>query len=590
MTADTPAAAIAPPLDGEAQRRAWKQTLLLTAAVFVIRVVFLVFINPLELVGDEAHYWEWSRRPDISYYSKGPGVAWTILASTKIFGDSEGAIRFPAALMSAVAMLALARFARDCYGDARIGFYAAAAFAIAPVFQGFSLFMTIDAPYVTFWILSAWAAWKVLSNLEAGRSGIVHWLLLAAALGIGFLFKFTILLLAPGILIALLLRRKNIRWTGGAWLGLIAGLALFAAICSPVILWNMREGWPTFRHLIGAVGMKGGDMPVSKEPWHYTPRWMLELIGAQIVLIGPLMALIVIGVIRTLRKSAKPQAADALLFWSAVPIFVFYLGVTVLHKAQANWPIAGWATLLILAARVAAIEMEIHTARIRQWRSRGATASESSSRPCSSPMDTRHTADSAEPALAVAPRKPTSLPQVAWHWSVGVGVVMAAVVLLIGPLDRLHLIPKFIPMHRLSGQRDAAAVVSSYIEMQTQDNGKPPLIFVLSYQRASLLAYYLPGHPRVYCAGRYLGTRASQYDYFTDTNLGAPAIRGRNALLIGAKVGDWAGTFDFDLIQRLDAKASEGGKDAASVVCLGTNYQGPLKGAGAPTREQLDEE
>jgi hypothetical protein len=38
----------------------------------------------LELSPDEAHYWEWSRRLDWSYYSKGPFVAYLIALSTAL--------------------------------------------------------------------------------------------------------------------------------------------------------------------------------------------------------------------------------------------------------------------------------------------------------------------------------------------------------------------------------------------------------------------------------------------------------------------------------------------------------------------------
>src|SRR5262245_20707278 len=41
---------------------------------------------PLGLAPDEAHYWEWSRKLDWGYYSKGPLVAWLIRGSCELFG------------------------------------------------------------------------------------------------------------------------------------------------------------------------------------------------------------------------------------------------------------------------------------------------------------------------------------------------------------------------------------------------------------------------------------------------------------------------------------------------------------------------
>src|SRR3954466_15281280 len=55
---------------------------------------------PLVLSGDEAQYWDWSRQLGLSYYSKGPLVAYIIRASTSIFGNTMPAVRYPAILFS----------------------------------------------------------------------------------------------------------------------------------------------------------------------------------------------------------------------------------------------------------------------------------------------------------------------------------------------------------------------------------------------------------------------------------------------------------------------------------------------------------
>jgi len=40
--------------------------------------IYYIQNGPLDLSPDEAHYWEWSRRLDLSYYSKGPMIAYLI--------------------------------------------------------------------------------------------------------------------------------------------------------------------------------------------------------------------------------------------------------------------------------------------------------------------------------------------------------------------------------------------------------------------------------------------------------------------------------------------------------------------------------
>src|SRR5882724_10529442 len=55
---------------------------------------------PIDLSGDEAQYWDWSRALDWSYYSKGPLVAYIIRASCAIFGETMPAVRYPALILA----------------------------------------------------------------------------------------------------------------------------------------------------------------------------------------------------------------------------------------------------------------------------------------------------------------------------------------------------------------------------------------------------------------------------------------------------------------------------------------------------------
>src|SRR5438034_44296 len=92
----------------------------LTAAVLILgaailRLFYLACDCPLDLAPDEAHYWDWSRHLDWSYYSKGPLVAWLIRLSCILFGDLSFAltgsemlaVRLPAVLCGALLLVSL---------------------------------------------------------------------------------------------------------------------------------------------------------------------------------------------------------------------------------------------------------------------------------------------------------------------------------------------------------------------------------------------------------------------------------------------------------------------------------------------------
>ena len=86
----------------------WRGVVALIGAVLVLRIVYLCFLSTWPLVADEAHYWEWSRRPDWSYYTKGPGVAWVIWLDAR-----SGDVR-PARCACQAAIASAAMCARRC--------------------------------------------------------------------------------------------------------------------------------------------------------------------------------------------------------------------------------------------------------------------------------------------------------------------------------------------------------------------------------------------------------------------------------------------------------------------------------------------
>ena len=58
--------------------------------------LWFVSTSQLGLVQDEAQYWDWTRHIQLTYYSKGPLIAWIIRCGTFLFGDTELGVRIGA--------------------------------------------------------------------------------------------------------------------------------------------------------------------------------------------------------------------------------------------------------------------------------------------------------------------------------------------------------------------------------------------------------------------------------------------------------------------------------------------------------------
>ncbi len=334
----------------------------LIALVTGARLVYLAWFCPYSLVEDETSYWEWSRHLELSYYTKGPGIAWSIAASTRLFGTTMFAVRLVAVVSSAVAALCVAGLSREAAGDRRAGFFGAACFFLIPAFQVTSMLSTIDGPYVACWAAAAWAGWRALGGGRTGEStsGVapasshaMAWITLGIALGVGTLYKYTMLLAIPGLIVFALLPhagpKSDVRKPK---LAIAISTLLFLLLLSPIILWNADEHWPTLGHLLGHLGVRGGDKPVTQGAggWHYDYRWTLSFLGAQVAA-GPVLILVWIKT----RAAWKARAADpvawraaAYLLSFAGPILAFYLVVSFIATTQWNWTVTAYVTLAVL--------------------------------------------------------------------------------------------------------------------------------------------------------------------------------------------------------------------------------------------------
>src|SRR5262249_49480087 len=128
---------------------------LLILGTAVLRLLYLAFDCPLDLAPDEAHYWDWSRNLDWSYYSKGPLVAWLIRLSCELFGgwsqaltDNEMlAVRLPAVvcgslLLAGIYVLSVQVLRREALA---LGLVVVA--LTLPLLAAGSMLITVDAPY-----------------------------------------------------------------------------------------------------------------------------------------------------------------------------------------------------------------------------------------------------------------------------------------------------------------------------------------------------------------------------------------------------------------------------------------------------------
>src|SRR5207245_4174955 len=126
-----------------------------------LTLIRLSMLGSTDLEFDEAHYWMWSERLAPGYFSKGPGIAFAIRASTAIFGATEFGVRFWSPILAAGTSLFLFYFGRRLFNE-NVGFWSVIAFNVWPILKVGAFVMTAEVWSIFFWIEGVFIFWRVV--------------------------------------------------------------------------------------------------------------------------------------------------------------------------------------------------------------------------------------------------------------------------------------------------------------------------------------------------------------------------------------------------------------------------------------------
>ncbi len=446
-----------------------KLAILLALFLFALRLVFVTF-GPIDLAPDEAHYWEWSRYLDLSYYSKPPLVAWLNYLSTSVFGTTHLGVRFFSCLALSVLSLIAFFVAKNAAG-ARAGWYAFLLINLTPEFAAGGLMMTPDVPSLTCWALGLYMLTRV--NFAEEDLPIKYFVLLGVVIGFAGLAKYTTALFYPILGLYLLFNAKRRVWLLKPHIYVSGVISLLMQI--PVFYWNYKNDFIGLKHV---MGQSGGSSDFSGL------KSLGNFLGGQLGVLSPVTfvlllcawaAVTVLIFVRVRQKEITPkQKALEVLWYFSAPVFTVFVLKSTGAKVQPNWPVLSvYGGLILLAIWVAGMGM---------WWRRTFVAGL-----CLSLLITIVAHD-------------TFLVRSALNY-VGSG----------------YEIPfKKDPLKPALGWRGLGQVISAQINPLLKE-GERPLILTTRYQTASEMAFYVEGNPEVIYVN--LGhRRQNQYDLWTWPN------------------------------------------------------------------------
>ena len=481
-------------------------------ALLVLTGLRLAYIGQIELSPDEAYYHEWSQRLDWCYFSKGPGIAATMKASTAIFGHSEFGIRFFAPVLALGTSLLLYWLARRIF-DARIALWTVVLLNATPIFNAGGLIMTIDPLSIFFWTAAICTVWLALEKSPAFS---VWWPATGLLIGLGWLCKFTNAMQLASIFLLLLFtpkyRRELIRP------GFISMLAVFLPFVWPIYAWNADHGFPTTSHLAARGGLDAAW-------YHFDFPSFGKFVGAHFGVYSPLIFAALLWTFCVLCKDSAARWTGAAV-WAvpAIPksfrnrtalwivailsvLGLFFFGnaleIPELHK------LAGWLVLIAIVGAVATLKDEPNM----HWKPRFLLS-------FSAPLvllyvwiSLHHDAEvnwTAPAAISLAILTVNHFIDFSRKAAIAALALGAVLSVLAANTDILRTVGIALPFNRdpssrLRGWAATAKAVHDFRQKVEQQSGRKVFLIADDYGTAAALCYYLPekpieapGHPPVY--------------------------------------------------------------------------------------------
>ncbi len=305
----------------------------LTVFVLVLLALRLAIAAAAPLTEDEAYYRLWAQAPALGYYDHPPMIAWWVWTGVRLAGDDPLGVRLLPCLACAASSLLVWGLARRLCDSRAIAARSVVWFNATLLVAAGGMLAVPDAAASLFWLLCLWAAARAWQD----RLGGGWWLAAGVAAGLAGLSKYSSLFLGPGMFLWLASTAEGRRRLAspGPWLALVAAAALFGLN----IEWNATHRWLTFAKQFGRIA-----------PHRFDPRFVVELLLGQALLLNPLIA---VFVLRGLAKADGPRRWLGLLIATGAP-FALYLCVHSLHdRVQAHWPAPLYPSLAIIAAAAA---------------------------------------------------------------------------------------------------------------------------------------------------------------------------------------------------------------------------------------------
>lgn len=291
--------------------------------LFVTLVVNAIYNAFLPINPDEAYYWLWSKKLQLSYFDHPPLIAYFIKLFT-LFSNHVFFIRLTNIFCIGGGAWFLYCLAFKMF-DAKAAFYTLWIFLIVIAVQVGLVITTVDSVLVLFWCASLFFTYKFL--FENHQKSVY---LNGLCIGLAMLGKYTAVLLPVSLVLFLIVSKYRTNFFKKKF---YICVILAVTVFSPVIFWNAQNDWISFTFQLDHGIQK-------KHNFSWTMMW--KFLAGSMAVFHPILSFVLFGFIaKNLRQNLTDSRMLFLLLplFFVLPFFAYNAGFT---KAEINWALPGF--------------------------------------------------------------------------------------------------------------------------------------------------------------------------------------------------------------------------------------------------------
>jgi 4-amino-4-deoxy-L-arabinose transferase-like glycosyltransferase len=313
-----------------------KSIIILCILLLVIRIIFITIMG---IMPQDAYYDFYAQHLDLSYYDHPPLIGYLLRFFTSLFGKKVYVLKMADTFVTLLTIIAFYRLAKKFLSENK-ALMATALLLSTLMISILSLISTPDVPLMLCWTISL----NFLHEAIFKRKNI-YWIWAGIFTGLSFDSKYTALFLIIGLIGFLLIIKPFRKLIISGWFFLY--LFCFAITILPVVIWNARNGFASFKF------QSEGRV---HEGFHIDFSGFAGVIGHQSAILLPFLFFsLVYFVYRYCRKYgirvARIPTDQLFLLSFYIPLFLGFFFISFFYWVKLNWMMPAYISGIIWISR-----------------------------------------------------------------------------------------------------------------------------------------------------------------------------------------------------------------------------------------------